>query len=213
MEFILQNLIPLPMVELPIGKDSIWEAENFSFKQGKHYLVEAASGKGKTSLLSIMYGLRYDYRGTLQINGRNARSFRLKEWSAFRKEQVSFIFQGLDLFDDLTALDNILLKNKISNAKSKDEIFQLAERLDVVKSLNKKSKFLSFGQQQRIAIIRALCQPFAFLFADECFSHIDRANSNTAFDLIREECTRQGAGLILTSLGNTDYEFDESVLL
>ncbi|MFC2090890.1 ATP-binding cassette domain-containing protein [Bacteroidota bacterium] len=213
MEIRLEKLIPLPMVELTHSETSIWEAENFTFKQGKSYLVEAASGKGKTSLLTIMYGLRDDYKGMLQINEKDARSIRQKEWTQLRKQHISFIFQGLELFDDLTAMENILLKNKIANFKTKDEILNLAEKLDVAGSMCKKSKFLSFGQQQRIAIIRALCQPFVFLFADECFSHIDRSNSNNAFELLKEECSSQGAGLILTSLGNSTYKFDEYVEL
>ncbi len=213
MDFRLENLIPLPMVELSHSEKSIWEAENVSFSQGKSYLVEAASGKGKTSLLTIMYGLRDDYRGNFHIDGKDAKSFRLKEWTELRKKHVSFVFQGLELFDDLTALDNILLKNKISNFRPKDEIIQFAERLDVADSLQKKSKFLSFGQQQRIAIIRALCQPYEFFFADECFSHIDQANSTIAFDLIKDECEKQDAGFILTSLGNNQYEFDEYIVL
>jgi ABC-type lipoprotein export system ATPase subunit len=213
MEFRLKDLIPLPMVELPHRDDSIWETENVRFTQGKKYLVEAASGKGKTSLLTIMYGLRDDYRGELFINGKNATSLRQTEWTRLRKQHISFVFQGLELFDDLTALDNILLKNNITKIKSKEEILQMADRLDVSGSLNKKCKFLSFGQQQRIAIIRSLCQPFEFLLADECFSHIDQANSTMAFELIKEECEKQDAGLILTSLGNNHYTFDESVSL
>ena len=69
--------------------------------------------------------------------------------------------------------------------------------------LHRKVGILSFGQQQRVAIIRALCQPFHFLLADECFSHMDRENSLTAYQLIREECEARGAGLILTSLNET----------
>lgn len=213
MTFRLENLIPLPMIGLPVEGSSIWEADSFTFSEGKKYLVEAASGKGKTSLLSIMYGLRKDYRGTLLIDGVDAKKLNAKEWSRFRKNRASYIFQGLELFDDLSAMDNILLKNRITKFRSHDKIIDMAERLDVAPFLNRKCRLLSFGQQQRIAIIRALCQPFEFLFADESFSHIDKYNGAIAMQLITEVCDAQGAGLILTSLGNNQHAFEEHITM
>jgi len=208
MIFRLEKLVPLPMIELSKAESSVWEADSFEFVQGKKYLAEAASGKGKTSLLSIMYGLRKDFNGMFFIDEISALNYNSKKWSHLRKERVSFIFQGLELFDELTAMDNILLKNKITGYKSKQQIMAMAERLDVEIYLKKKCMYLSFGQKQRIAILRSLCQPFNFLFADECFSHIDRLNSSNAMLLIKEQCEQQGAGLIFTSLGNTEYAFD-----
>ena len=80
----------------------------------------------------------------------------------------------------------------------------MAKRLDMSEFLHRKAGILSFGQQQRVAILRALCQPFNYLLADECFSHIDRTNSLKAYQVIREECESQHAGLILTSLNGTE---------
>lgn len=211
MIFRLEKLIPLPMLEVKTSGSSIWEAESFLFTQGEKYLVEAASGKGKTSLLSIMYGLRKDYRGTLYIDDTSSSSLRPRDWSNLRKRKISYIFQGLELFDDLSALDNVLLKNKITGFKSKAEITEMAEKLGVDMFLHKKCGILSFGQRQRIAIIRALCQPYEFLFADECFSHIDNANSLIAMELIKGECEKQNAGLILTSLGNSEHNIKNRV--
>ena len=80
----------------------------------------------------------------------------------------------------------------------------MARRLGIDPFLHRKAGILSFGQQQRVAIIRALCQPFDFLLADESFSHMDRENSLVAYELIREECESRGAGMILTSLNKTN---------
>jgi ABC-type lipoprotein export system ATPase subunit len=213
MTFTFEKLIPLPMIDIPVEGSAVWEADLFTFSGGRNYLVEAASGKGKTSLLSIMYGLRKDYRGKLFIDGTDARTYNSKAWSHFRKQRVSFIFQGLELFDDLSAMDNILLKNRITKFKTPNQIISMADRLDMAPFLHRKCRLLSFGQQQRIAIIRALCQPFEFLFADESFSHIDKNNSAIAMQLITEECNQQGAGLILTSLGNNQHAFDEQITI
>ena len=196
----LEKMIPLPLLEQQRNGSGIWGVESVVFEKGRSYLVEAPSGKGKTSLLSVIYGLRKDYRGNVFLDNTDISGFSGKHWSSIRKERLSFIFQGLELFDELTALDNIQLKNSITEAKSVEEIMNMAGRLGISDFLDKKTGILSFGQQQRVAIIRALCQPFEYLLADECFSHIDNKNSMTAFELIMEECSRREAGLILTSL-------------
>ncbi len=200
----LEKMIPLPLMEQDTGDSGIWEKGNVIFEQGKSYLVEAPSGKGKTSLLSILYGLRNDYRGSVLVDGRDIAEYGWKKWSRLRKEQFAYIFQGLELFDSLTALENIELKNSITAHYSANRIRELAAELGIEPYLGRKAGILSFGQQQRVAILRAICQPFSFLFADECFSHIDRENRKIAFNLLLGECEKQGAGMILTSLNNSE---------
>ena len=90
-----------------------------------------------------------------------------------RKLDLSTIFQGLELFDELTALENIQVKNRQTGYYSDHTIREMASFLEVEHHLNRSVAILSYGQKQRIAIIRALCQPFSFLFADEIFSHLD----------------------------------------
>lgn len=198
-----EKMIPLPMLEQDTSGSGVWEAESLLIEQGKSYVVEAPSGRGKTSLLSIIYGIRTDYQGKVHMDDRDLSSLTLKEWSLARKEKLSFIFQGLELFDELTALDNIRLKNQVTAYYPEDRIMEMAQLLGIEPFLGRKTGILSFGQQQRVAIIRALCQPFNFLLADECFSHMDHENSLTAFNLILEECRARDAGLILTSLNET----------
>ena len=192
------------MLEQDTSGSEVWEADSLLLEQGKTYVVEAPSGRGKTSLLSVIYGIRKDYRGHSFLDERELGSFARKEWSQIRKRKLSFIFQGLELFDDLTALENIQLKNRITAYHTDERIMEMARKLGIDLFLHRKAGILSFGQQQRAAIIRALCQPFDFLLADECFSHMDSENSLIAYQLIREECKARGAGLILTSLSKTD---------
>ena len=104
----------------------------------------------------------------------------------------------------MTALENIELKNSITGHYSSVQIEEMASELGIQPFLNRKAGILSFGQQQRVAILRALCQPFNFLLADECFSHIDSQNREIAFQLLQRECNHQGAAMILTSLNNTE---------
>jgi putative ABC transport system ATP-binding protein len=200
----LDKMIPLPLLEQDITGSEVWGAESILFEQGKTYIIEAPSGRGKTSLLAVIYGIRKDYQGKVYLDQSDITGYSWREWSTVRKRKLSFIFQGLELFDNLTALENIQLKNSISNHQSLKRIEEMAEKLEMVDFLQRKAGILSFGQQQRVAIIRALCQPFDYLLADECFSHIDRENSLKAYRVILEECESQGAGLILTSLNGTE---------
>lgn len=198
-----EKMIPLPMLEQDTSGSEVWEAESISLEQGLSYVIEAPSGRGKTSLLSVIYGIRTDYRGLVYMDDRDLSSFNSKEWSQIRKGKLSFIFQGLELFEDLTALENIRLKNRITTFHSDGRILEMSTLLGIEPFLHRKAGILSFGQQQRVAIIRALCQPFDFLLADECFSHMDLDNRLSAYQLIREECEARGAGLVLTSLNET----------
>ena len=210
----VEHLIPLPLLEQDIQDSQVWQTESVLFEPGKSYLVTAPSGKGKTTLLSILYGLRPDYRGQVFLGEQHITSLGWRQWSALRKDTLSYIFQGLELFDHLTALENITLKNGMTGHHTAARIGEMAEQLGIHPFLHRKAGILSFGQQQRVAIIRALCQPFRFLLADECFSHIDRENQERAFTLIREECQARGAGLILTSLNNKEgLETDQTLTL
>lgn len=200
-----EKMIPLPMLEQDTSGSDVWEADSVVFEQGKSYLIEAPSGRGKTSLLSVIYGIRKDYQGRVLMDNNPISEFSWKEWSKLRKHSFSYIFQGLELFDSLSARENILLKNSITGFKSPEKIEKMARVLGMEEFMDRKAGILSFGQQQRVAIIRALCQPFSFLLADECFSHIDLENSRIAYQLIHEECEAQGAGIILTSLNENEH--------
>ena len=202
--FRFEKLIPLPLLEQDTEGSEVWEVQSLLLEQGKSYVIEAPSGRGKTSLLSVMYGIRTDYKGEVFLDDSNIKSFSWKDWAAIRKKKLSIIFQGLELFDDLSTLENIQLKNNITGHVSKERIEELARALGMEPYLHRKAGILSFGQQQRVAIIRALVQPFDFLLADECFSHMDKENTLKAYQLIQHECKVRNAGLVLTSLNKTE---------
>jgi len=210
----LKNLKPLPLIEQGIPESSqIWDKE-WTFEKGKNYLVVAPSGKGKSTLLHCIYGLRKDHEGEVFFNEKNTKEILSDEWAEIRQNNYSIVFQDLRLFQQLTAKENILLKANLQQYKSETQITEMAERLGIAELLHKSCQTLSFGQRQRVAIIRALCQPFDFLLLDEPFSHLDDANIKAATQLIEEECKTQGSGLILVSLGETYFfKYDEKVIL
>ena len=186
----------------------IW-LKSISFERGKNYLVRAESGTGKSSLCSYIYGQRGDYRGVISFDNEDISCFNSARWSDIRQTQISILFQELRLFGELTALENVWIKNSITNFKSREEIVAMFEELGIADKLNSRTDRLSYGQQQRVALIRALCQPFSFLLLDEPISHLDDKNSDIMRDVILREAKSQGAGVIATSIGkhmNIDYD-------
>ena len=196
----LQQTLPQVFADRDAILSDVWH-QDIAFHKEKHYLIEAASGTGKSSLCSYIYGYRYDYQGLINFDDRNIRSLSTDEWVDNRKHSLSILFQELRVFPELTAFENVQLKNQLTNYKKKKEILALFEALGMADKMNEQTARLSFGQQQRVAFIRSLCQPFDFIFLDEPVSHLDDGNGTVMGNLLTEEAGRQGAGVIVTSIG------------
>lgn len=207
--FSLTNLVPIPLSD-QLGASDIW-GNTFAFDASTRYFIEAPSGKGKTTFQHILYGLRKDYTGDVHIDALggklNLNTLTLDQWSDIRQRELSVVFQDLRLFLELTALENIQLKNQLTNHHTEATIVEMATNLGVEQLLSKKCGQMSYGQRQRIAIIRALCQPFRFLIMDEPFSHLDKNNIEKCCQLISRECEKQKAGFAIASLEER-YFFD-----
>lgn len=197
-EIRLQQVLP----QVFAGRDSItsdvWHRD-LTFRKGECCLVEAASGTGKSSLCSYLYGYRRDYEGIITFDGRNIRSLSGPEWTELRRRSLSLQFQELRLFPELTALENVWLKNKLTGRCTREEIRSLFEVTGLADKADEKIGHLSFGQQQRVAFIRCLCQPADFFLLDEPVSHLDDENASTLARLLTEEAN--GAGILVTSIG------------
>lgn len=173
-----------------------------SLVRGKHYCINASSGRGKTSLLSFIYGSRRDYLGTIQFDSTDIVTLSVGTWCKVRQRCLAYLPQELDIFDRLTALENIQLKNRLTDYKSVADIRQMMERLEVDNLLDRPAGRMSVGQRQRVALVRALCQPFDFVLLDEPVSHLDARSNGMCADLIADEVTAQGASAVFTSVGN-----------
>ena len=178
----------------------VW-LKDIIFEKGKTYLLEANSGTGKSSLCSFVYGYRKDYQGRIFFDEQNILQLTVKQWVDQRKKHLSLLWQDLRLFPELSAFENVQLKNKLTGFQKKKTIEEWFDRLGIDDKKNALVGQMSFGQQQRVALIRVLCQPFDFLFADEPISHLDDSNSQIMADILQEEVQKQGAGLIVTSIG------------
>lgn len=187
--------------EAPVKYSRVWLTD-LEFERGNYYLIEAESGAGKSSLCSYIYGLRRDYEGKLSFNGEDTARFNIEHWCELRQRHLAYLPQEMHLFPELTAFENVELKNRLSGRKSAAQIREMFERLGVADRADRLAGKLSVGQQQRVAVIRSLCQPFDFLLIDEPVSHLDDKSNRAVAELVNEEAAVQGAAVIATSVGN-----------
>ncbi len=209
----LHNVIPEIFASREDLRSDIWLSD-FSFERGKRYLIEAESGTGKSSLCSYLFGQRGDYCGEILFDGEDIRKLSVGDWSRLRRDSMGILFQDLKLFDELTALENVELKNRLTKMQSRATILSWFEELGIADKVDERIGRMSYGQQQRVALIRALCQPLDFLLLDEPISHLDDRNSEVMRDIILRETERQGAAIIATSIGkHMDLNYDKVVRL
>lgn len=204
----LTNVLPHVFATRTDLKSEVWQ-QDVTFEKDKLYLVEAMSGTGKSTLCSYILGYRHDYTGKVMFDETDAKTISVDKWVDIRQKSISHLFQELRLFPELTALENVEIKNNLTGFKSVNEIKEWFERLGIADKLNAKVGRMSFGQQQRVAMMRALVQPFDFILADEPISHLDDINSAIMADIMMTEAKRQGAGVIVTSIGKhmaLDYD-------
>ena len=174
---------------------------DFSIQKGEFVVIVGPSGAGKTTVLNILGGMDTASGGRITVDGQDITKYSERQLTGYRRDDIGFVFQFYNLIPNLTALENVQLKNNLTGYKKKKEILAFFEKLGLSDKLNVKTGKLSFGQQQRVAFIRALCQPFDFLFLDEPISHLDDDNSRIMGELIIGEAEKQQAGVIATSIG------------
>ena len=195
----LQDIIPTYLEQEKIESSAVW-GNDILINKGKNIAIVAPSGSGKTSLIHFLYGLRSDYNGKVFYEDRNAKAISADEKAAVRAENISIIFQDLKLFAQHTVYENIAVKKQLNLYKDATSIEEMATRLGLDKKLSQLASTCSYGEQQRIAIIRALQQPFDFILMDEPFSHLDEDNAKKAMTLIEEEAAKRNASIILADL-------------
>ena len=175
------------------------------FNPGERIQIVAPSGSGKTSLIHFMYGLRKEYKGSISYNGENVKELSSDQLALYRQQHLSIMFQDLRLFSNQTVIMNIEVKRQLKPFHDSSKITDFANRLGVAHKLNMLCSTCSYGEQQRVAIIRCLMQPFDFLLLDEPFSNLDENNRKIAMDLILEEATKRKAGILLADLKAIEY--------
>ncbi len=198
----LQQLLPAYFPGDRHASSHVW-LKDIAINPGDLIELVAPSGSGKTSLVHFLYGMRRDYTGAILYNNKALRGVDHEQMAVFRASQVSIVFQDLRLFKNESVRNNLLLKRQLSPYHTDDPIDMMASRLGISDKLDSFCGNCSYGEQQRIAIIRSLMQPFEVLLLDEPFSHLDNKNAAAAMDLILEEAALRKATVILADLEQT----------
>lgn len=211
MDIYLNQVVPDYISEERRAHSQIWN-QKVRIPHNEHLHIVAPSGSGKTSLIHFIYGLRKDYSGEILYDDIALEKLSSEGFSNFRKNKISIIFQDLRLFETQTVWENILIKSRLEPYHTEEEIRKMAERLGIEPLLNQVAKTCSYGEQQRVAILRSLVQPFSILLLDEPYSHLDEANRVKATALIYEECERRKASMIFADLKPVEYLKNEKTL-
>jgi ABC-type lipoprotein export system ATPase subunit len=205
MQLSLHGVVPIPLKEKVLkNKSGVWNS-NVTISPATYTFIQAPSGTGKTTLIHILYGLSKDHEGEVNWGSHSLTHTNNETLAELRSKNISVIFQDMRLFPELTAWENLEIKRRLTNTVTEQQAETWLERLGLKDKKNSLGSTLSYGEQQRIAIIRALLQPFEWLLMDEPFSHLDHANIDKARALILEVVQQHNAGMILADLDENKY--------
>ncbi len=207
------HIVPEPLVHRNLEDSQVW-ASALTLDSGQKVHISAPSGSGKSTLIHILYGLRRDFRGSLLLDSKPVQRLGWRQWTRLRQEQFSVVFQDLRLFPDLTARENLLIKARLGRQPYMPSMEEMAGLLGIRGLLDQPVTSLSQGERQRVAILRALLQPFRWLFLDEPFSHLDNDNIEGAVRLIEKACQVNQAGMLLCQLHEDNlFAYDKTLAM
>lgn len=162
---------------------------SIKFRKSEFVSILGPSGSGKTTLLNIIGGLdRYD-SGDLVINNKSTKTFKDKDWDAYRNNCIGFVFQNYNLISHISILENVEMGMTLSGVKTKERrkrAKQALEKVGLKDHMNKRPNQLSGGQMQRVAIARALVNNPDIIMADEPTGALDSVTSIQIMDLLKE---------------------------
>ncbi|MBW3596845.1 MAG: ABC transporter ATP-binding protein [Planctomycetes bacterium] len=182
----------LPVLDIP----------RFTVDAGEQMVLVGRSGCGKTTLLHVIAGISRPDAGRVQIDGRDVAKLSESGADNFRAAMLGFIFQTFNLLPGFTALENVLLGMTFARRKyNPGRARELLDRVGLSHRSHHKPGQLSVGEQQRVAVARALANEPKLLLADEPTANVDPGNQQNIIDLIRGVCKEEGVALVLVTHG------------
>ena len=178
---------------------------SISISQGHFVLIRGRSGSGKTTLLNLLGGLDRPTSGTVTIDGNDLNGMNGRQRDLWRREKVAYVFQALALLPGLTALENVELPLRIAGVEPRAASQRARDQLEIVglgPRTHHKVFELSGGEQQRVAVSRALVKKPAVLFADEPTGELDQKSGATVMQLLRSAVQERHMTAVVTSHDN-----------
>lgn len=176
-----------------VGEQSheVLKGIDLDIQRGEFVSLVGRSGSGKTTLLNIIGGLDSDYRGSVEVDGKQLDRMRDREISAYRNLHVGFVFQFFHLLEHMSCLENVLLpalfssSQKLGNEAARRRGLDLLEKVGIGEKAHIPPTKLSGGQKQRVALARALFNKPTLLICDEPTGNLDQASGEAILELFR----------------------------
>ena len=177
----------------------VLEVREFSLAAGEQLALRGESGSGKTTLLHLIAGILSPDSGSIMLAGRELAKLSEAQRDRLRAETIGYIFQTFNLLQGHTVLENVELGMAFGRGVNRVQAEALLQRVGLGDKLHHHPRQLSTGQQQRVAVARALANQPKLVLADEPTGNLDRRNARESLMLIREVCHETGAALLLVS--------------
>jgi putative ABC transport system ATP-binding protein len=181
------------------GEKMIIDVPEFSLGAGETLALRGESGSGKTTFLNLIAGILSPDSGSIWVGDGDMAALGEHRRDRLRASSIGYIFQTFNLLQGYTCLENVLLGMALGGRADEARARALLERVGLSHRLGHFPRQLSTGQQQRVAVARALAKRPALVLADEPTGNLDRANAREALRLVRETCAENGAALLLVS--------------
>jgi putative ABC transport system ATP-binding protein len=183
----------LPILDIP----------EFRVEAGEQMVMVGHSGCGKTTLLHVIAGISRPDSGKVRIDEWDITLMPEAECDRFRAERIGYVFQTFNLLAGFSALENVLLAMRFARGRpDKSRAKQLLNRVGLGHRMTHRPAQLSVGEQQRVAVARALANKPHLLLADEPTANVDSAHQQQILDLIRETCQEEKVALIMVTHSN-----------
>lgn len=175
------------------------DIEAFDLKERQQLALSGASGSGKTTFLHLIAGILAPDAGSIRLAGTEISALPESARDRLRATSIGYIFQTFNLLQGYTCLENVLLGMSFGPGAHRAQAEALLRRVGLAQRLHHYPRQLSTGQQQRVAVARALAHRPQLVLADEPTGNLDHRNAGDALQLIRETCSESQAALLLVS--------------
>lgn len=180
----------LPILDIP----------RFEIGRGEQVVLRGRSGCGKTTLLNCIAGLTTVDAGRIEVNGRDVVRLPEATRDRFRASHIGFVFQTFNLLPAFSALENVMIGMTFTGGKPDEARARgLLEQVGLGHRVTHKPRALSVGEQQRVAVARALANRPVLLLADEPTANVDPAHQQQVIDLLRSACAQEDIAMLLVT--------------
>lgn len=178
---------------------TVIDVPSLAMQAGEHIALRGESGSGKTTLLNLIAGILTPDQGEVRVAGSCMTGLSEAKRDQLRAKSIGYIFQTFNLLHGYTAIENVELAMRFGPGLDRERANALLDRMGLKDRKNYRPGQLSVGQQQRVAVARALANRPSLVLADEPTGNLDVRRAAEAMDLIREACRENSAALLLVS--------------